>query len=115
MSVHYVITELLNPARETTALPLLHVRCAASKRPAQADMWIQILLCCVLLTGCATPDWNGAQLPDWYDRVVARSVSYERALAIDVSRAIWFVDSPGERPTIYVGFDMGTHTCRSAT
>ena len=47
---------------------------------------------------------------------VQTSLSFQRARSIDRSRAIWFVDGEdGGYPVIYVGFDMGTHTCRSST
>ena len=50
------------------------------------------------------------------DRAVETSASFRYAQSIDRSRVIWFSEGTDNNdPIIYIGFDMGTHTCRSAT
>ena len=77
-----------------------------------------VLLC--ICAGCKTPRsvLSGAGLEPTPEvaRAVQRSFSFQRALSIEGSRVIWFVDGEdGGYPLIYVGFDMGTHSCRAAT
>jgi len=78
-------------------------------------MRYMLLLLIGVLTGCASHDWAGASDRRAYATLVERSRSFHRARAIDASRVIWFVEQPDAPPHIYIGFDMGTHTCRSAT
>jgi hypothetical protein len=68
-----------------------------------------------LLTGCAGHDWANPSDRKACSTLVESSTSYQRARAIDATRVIWFVEERGPSPHIYLGFDMGTHTCRSAT
>ena len=88
-------------------------RLALAVRPLHMRYLLLLLFC--LLAGCASHDWSDASERRAYGAIVERSPSFERARAIDSSRVIWFVEQPDDPPQIYVGFDMGTHTCRSAT
>ena len=78
-------------------------------------MRVLLPLLIALLTGCASHDWADASDRKAYATLVESSPSFQRARAIDTSRVIWFVEQRDAPPHIYVGFDMGTHTCRSAT
>jgi len=68
-----------------------------------------------LLTGCASHQWADASDRKAYATLVESAPSFQRARVVDASRVIWFVEQRDAPPHIYVGFDMGTHTCRSAT
>lgn len=70
-----------------------------------------ILLC--ICVGCSTPR---PVVSAEVDRAVEASASFRYAQAIDRQRVIWFSEgTDGHCTLIYVGFDIGTHTCRSAT
>lgn len=74
-----------------------------------------LLLIAVLLIGCASNRWVTRSDRRQYASFVEGSPSYQRARAFDPHRVIWFVEDRTELPQVYIGFDMGTHTCRSAT
>lgn len=78
-------------------------------------MKIYLLLVFVVLTGCANEPWATASERREYGALVENSPTYRRARAASATRVIWYVEQPGEAPRIYVGFDMGTHSCREAT
>ncbi len=66
-----------------------------------------------LCVGCGT---SHPVVSAQVDRAVETPASFQRARAIDRDRVVWFSDGvDGHYPIIYVGFDTGTHTCRSAT
>jgi len=71
-----------------------------------------IALICICV-GCST---TRPVVSAEVDRAVETSSSFRRAQTIDRSRVIWLSEGTDEHYTlVYVGFDMGTHTCRSAT
>ncbi|HWW03565.1 MAG TPA: hypothetical protein VNZ64_27930 [Candidatus Acidoferrum sp.] len=78
-------------------------------------MRVLLPLLIALLSGCASHHWADPSDRKAYATLVESSPSFRRARAIDTSRVIWFVEQRDAPPQIYVGFDMGTHTCRSAT
>jgi hypothetical protein len=72
-----------------------------------------------LCMGCATSRTTidaGLVASPEVAKAVQSSFSFQRARSIDRSRAVWFVEGEDRgSPVVYVGFDMGTHTCRHAT
>ena len=68
-----------------------------------------------LMAGCATYQWTSERDHEALASLVEHSPSFQRAREVNASRVIWFVEQTNIPPHIYVGFDMGTHTCRSAT
>ena len=70
----------------------------------------------LVATGCVQHHWTSAEERRALGSSVESSTSFQKARADGGSRVFWMVEGtePGYTD-IYVGSDMGTHTCRSVT
>jgi|ERR1043166_1497688 hypothetical protein len=67
-------------------------------------------------TGCVQHRWASAEERRTLGRAVESSPSFRKARADGGHRVFWMVEGTnGGYTEIYVGSDMGTHTCRSVT